>query len=95
MKDNSKLKGIIYVLISLGFAVAGVMLLPENVVVQININGDGSNTIPRVAAVMAPLLISVVGAVPFFTGDERKQKKDKYVVYIGYICSIFMFAFNL
>ena len=60
-------------------------LLPDTVVVQIGVDGQASNTMPKVFAVIVPLVISVIGSAMNLNDDTRQN-------YRGYVLSIVAIA---
>ena len=58
---NKKLFGIGCAVLGLVLAAISMMVLPDTVGVQIGLDGNISNTMPKFLAVLIPFIISVVG----------------------------------
>ena len=77
MKKN--LLNSLFLAAALGLGVLSWFLLPDVVAVQIGMDGQVTNTMPKLLAVVIPLCLSVAGAIMNLTRKENGKK--------GYILS--------
>lgn len=93
---NKTILSLILVIISIGLAVSGYIILPEQVVIQFSIGTSGNSTAPKLLAILIPTAIGVGGAVAsLFSGDgEKSYGKSLLVSVVGIILCIFMIAVN-
>ena len=80
-----KTKSISIVLIAaaIGLGVFSWFFLPDVVAVQIGLDGQVSNTMPKALAVAVPLGISVAGSVMNLTGGDEKKSKGFLLSLVG------------
>lgn len=79
MKKN--IPGILLMIITIILAIAAWLLLPDTVAVQIGIDGQVSNTMPKLFAIAIPVIVSIGGiAVSLFNKKESRTK--------GYVLSL-------
>lgn len=78
---NKKVISIILAAAAVGLGVLSWFLLPDVVAVQVGFDGQVTNTMPKVLAVIIPLGVSIAGSVINLTGKEERSKK-------GYVFSV-------
>jgi len=78
---------------ALALAIAGYFVLPETVVVQVGLSGQPTSTMPKLFAVIAPLLISIAGAVVSFL-KPNEENRALILSVLGVIVYGLMFIFN-
>ena len=72
---------ILLVAAAIGLGVISWLLLPDVVAVQVGVDGQIINTMPKLLAIAIPVGLSVAGSVINLTGKEETNKK-------GYILSV-------
>ena len=93
--DKKKTAALIMVLIGVVLAVVGYLVLPETVVIQIDTHGRPANTLPKVAAIIIPLLFNVVGAVIHVTAGESQSRRAVIISGAGYALALLSIIINL
>lgn len=86
---------VIMILISAGAYIAGLMLLPDVLVVQISSRGTASNTMPKALGLLLPAALTAGGAIVFYFNGEEGRKKSMLISLIGVVVFVLTFAFNL
>jgi uncharacterized membrane protein len=86
---------VIMILISVGAYIAGLMLLPDVLVVQITSSGTAGNTMPKALGLLLQALLTLGGAIAFYFNGEGGRKKSLILSLIGAAVFILVFAFNL
>ena len=75
---KTKWISIMLLVIAAGLGIVCWLVLPETVTVQIGTDGQASNTLPKLPAVLIMLGISVAGAVMNLRGKtEKKTRGDE------------------
>lgn len=72
MKTSQKILMIVLLLAVLGMAVAQWLLLPELVMMQVDLQGNAGNAMPKLAAVALPLVIGLAGVWMMRTKPDGK-----------------------
>lgn len=87
-----KILPIILVLAALGLAIAGYILLPDVVAVQIGLDGQVSNAMPKLFAVLLPFALSAITAFMYY-----KTGKGGHIAasVVGILVIVFELIFNL
>lgn len=85
---------IIMILFSAGAYIAGLMLLPDVLVVQISLNGTASNTMPKALGLLLPVILTAGGAIAYNFDGEGGRRKSMLISLIGAAVFILTFAFN-
>lgn len=80
---KTKCISIVLIAAAIGLAVFSWFLLPDVVAVQIGLDGQVSNTMPKALAVAVPLGISVVGSVMNLTSRDEKNSKGFLLSLVG------------
>lgn len=81
--------------VSLVLAVTGYLVLPDKVVVQVGADGQPSNMLPKLAAVIIPVVITGFGAVSYAVGDNEAKIRNIIIVVAGYVVAIFPLIYNM
>jgi len=92
---NKRTLSIVLSAISVVLAVVGIMLLPDQVVIQIGFNGQPSNVVSKAIGIVIPFTISIAGVVMYNSVDHEKEKKSLVFVCIGYLIAVLTLVFNL
>lgn len=96
MKGSKEQKiGIGIILVSIVMAAAEYFVLPDTLVVQVGMDGTPSNTLPKLAALLIPLAVSVIFSVLYMNGKERDRTKNLLVALLGIVIYAVMFVMNL
>ena len=85
----------IMIAVSLVLAVIAYVLLPDKVVMQIGTDGQPSNMLPKLPAVIIPVVITGFGAVSYAVGDNEAKIRNIIIVVAGYAVAIFSLVFNM
>ena len=85
----------IMIAVSLVLAVIAYVILPDKVVMQIGADGQPSNMLPKLPAVIIPVVITGFGAVSYAVGDNEAKVRNIIVVVAGYAVAIFSLVFNM
>ena len=68
--------------------------LPDSVIVQVGLDGQPTNTMPKLAAVGLPLAISAAGSVMNLTGKDVPDKKGLVLAVVGIAVLVLSLFFN-
>ena len=76
---------------------AGIILLPDTLVMQITLDGSAGNTMPKAVGLVLPLLLTLAGAWIHFRNLKSQESKDKgpVIALVGVVAMILVFVFNL
>lgn len=86
-----KIIAIAIIVVSIALAVAGWILLPDTVIIQFTVTGNGIRTAPKLVGVAIPLLIGVIcGAVAI-----KNDGKDSYKYLAGGGLGVFIALVSL
>ena len=86
---------IILLIIAIGLGICSWFLLPEVVAVQVGINGQATNTMPKLLAILIPLGISAAGSVINLTNKEENSVKGFVLALAGIAAMILTLFFNM
>lgn len=92
MKKN--LINILLVVVAIGLSIISWFVLPDVVAVQVGVDGQVTNTMPKVLAVAIPLGVSVVGSAMNLVGKEEKNKKGYILSIMGIAIMVLSLLFN-
>lgn len=81
---------IVFILLALGLAIVSWFFLPDVVAVQVGLDGQVTNTMPKLFAIMIPLIISIAGSVTM----TKENKKGMVLSLIGILILIVSLIFN-
>ncbi|MGM9942154.1 MAG: DUF1648 domain-containing protein [Bulleidia sp.] len=88
-----KIPDIILVIITLILAVISWFLLPDTPAVQIGVDGQITNTMPKLSAIALPVVISFSGTVIHLIGKQSRSKGYALSL-IGIVVLIVTLFFN-
>ena len=71
------------IVIAVGLSVCAWFMLPPVVAVQIGLDGQAANTLPKLPAIAIPLVISVAGSVMNLTNKENGSSKGFVLGIVG------------
>ena len=94
-KKNRLIFMIIMVAVSAGAFIAGLMLLPDVLVVQVSSNGADSNTMPKLYGLLLPVFLTAGGAIVFYFDGEASSRKSLIISLVGVVVFVLTFVFNL
>ena len=86
---------IILLIIAIGLGICSWILLPEVVTVQVGMNGQATNTMPKLLAIIVPLGISAAGSVINLTGEKENGMKGFVLALVGIAAMILTLFFNM
>ena len=89
---KKKIIPIVLIFIATVLAVVGYILLPDVVAIQIGLDGQVSNSMPKLFAVVLPLLLSAITAFMYY-----KTEKGGHIAasVVGIFVLVFELIFNL
>ena len=92
MKEKTRLliAGAI-LLLAVALFVLGVIILPDTLVMQVQMDGSAGTTLPKLFGLLIPLALSAVFAVFYYKGG---QGKNLLVALIGLVAFGLTFFFN-
>lgn len=90
-----KTLSIVFTTVTAALTAACFMLLPETVAVQIGSNGQVSNTMSKLPAIIIPAAISVLGIIMMLTEKGKNVQKSILISVAGIAVMIFELIFNL
>lgn len=85
---------ILVLVIAIALAVASWFLLPARVTIQYDFEGNPSTTVPKLAAVLIPIVLAAVGTVVGLTGDEDVSKRGFVVTVVAIVIQAFSLLFG-
>ena len=91
---KEKIIGISLILVAVIIAVAGYFVLPDTLAVQIDMNGAPSNFLPKIPALLIPLLVTVVFSCLYMKSKEEGKTKNLLLSLLGIGIDIIMFVMN-
>lgn len=86
---------IILLIIAIGLGICSWILLPEVVTVQVGMNGQATNTMPKLLAIIVPLGISAAGSVINMTDKKENSMKGFVLALVGIAAMILTLFFNM
>ncbi|MGM9947929.1 DUF1648 domain-containing protein [Floccifex sp.] len=89
MKKNSI--QILLIILAIGLAIVSWFFLPDVVAVQVGLDGQVTNTMPKIFAIMIPFVISIVGSVTM----TKENKKGMILSIAGILILIVSLIFNI
>lgn len=85
---------ILLIAAAVGLGICSWFLLPEVVTVQVGLDGQSTNTLPKLLAVAIPVGLSVAGSVMNLTAKEEKNKNGYILAAAGIGLMILSLLFN-
>lgn len=80
---KTKCISIVLIAAAIGLGIFSWFVLPDVVAVQIGLDGQVSNTMPKALAVAVPMGISIAGSVMNLTGGDEKKSKGFLLSLVG------------
>ena len=93
-RSKEKMIGMIIIGISTVLAVLGYILLPEVMIVQIGFDGEASNTLPKIPALLIPFAISTISSIFYMKSESTNRTKNLLFAILGIIIAGFSFFMN-
>jgi hypothetical protein len=91
MKEKARLViAILIVLLAVGAFVAGMMLLPDMLVMQIKTGGAAGTTLPKLLGLLIPLALSGVFAIMYYKDGNGKNLFVSIIGLVGFVLTFFM-----
>ena len=87
--------GILIIAAAAALAVAGFILLPATLTVQVNFSGEATNTMPKALGLLIPFAISAVFSVLYMKGGKETRMRNLVVAIVGLAVMVVTFIFNL
>lgn len=85
---------IIIMIIAIGLGICAWFLLPEVVAVQVGMDGQVTNTMPKLLAILIPLVISAAGVVMNLTNKKENSMKGFVLSLVGIAVMLLTLFFN-
>ena len=92
---REKLIGTAIIAAAVILAAAGYLILPDTLVVQISADGQPSNTLPKLPALLIPFAISTGFSLMYMNGEADRRVRNLIVAVLGLGIAVVMFVFNL
>ena len=89
---KKKLISAFLLLAAIGLGICSWFLLPKATAVQVGLNGQATNTMPKLLAI--PAGISVAGSVMNLTNTKENNKKGILIAIVGIAAMILTLLFN-
>lgn len=70
--------------------VAGMIILPDMIVMQVQTNGAAGTTLPKLIGLLIPLALSGVFAVMYYKGGNGKNLFVAIIGLVGFALTFFM-----
>lgn len=86
---------IILLIIAIGLGICSWFLLPEAVAVQVGMDGQATNTMPKFLAILITFGISAAGSVINLTNKKKKSAKGFVLAIVGIAAMILTLFFNM
>lgn len=91
---KEKIIGISLILVAVILAVAGYFVLPDTLAVQIGLDGAPSNFLPKIPALLIPLLVTAVFSCLYMKSKGEGKTKNLLLSLLGIGIDIIMFVMN-
>lgn len=91
---KEKIIGISLILVAVILAVAGYFVLPDTLAVQIGLDGVPSNFLPKIPALLIPLLVTAVFSCLYMKSKGEGKTKNLLLSLLGIGIDIIMFVMN-
>ena len=85
---------IFIMIIAIGLGICAWFLLPEVVAVQVGMDGQVTNTMPKLLAILIPLVISAAGVVMNLTNKKENSMKGFVLSLVGIAVMLLTLFFN-
>ena len=84
---------IVILALALVLTVVGYLVLPETLVMQITLSGEGGTTLPKIIGLLVPLALSGIFSVLYYKNEN--SSRSLIVALVGLAMYAFVFAVNL
>lgn len=91
---KKKLPAIAILALSAALAVTGWLILPDTVIIQFTVTGNGIRTAPKLVGIALPLLLGLVGGVRVLAKDDKDSYKYLAVGGLGVLIGVLSLLFN-
>lgn len=91
MKKTIFIAGMVIVIM---LSIISWFVLPETVSVQVGLDGEISNTMPKLFAILIPAVMSVIGGIIGIKSNDSNRKKGTALLCIGIAIMLFTLFFN-
>ena len=91
---NKKWINILLIAAAVALGVYCCLVLPATVAVQVGLDGQATNTMPKLLAVVIPAGLSVAGSVMSLTGRSSKPRAGYVLALVGIAVMILTLFFN-
>ena len=85
---------IFIMIIAIGLGICAWFLLPEVVAVQVGMDGQVTNTMQKLLAILIPLVISAAGVVMNLTNKKENSMKGFVLSLVGIAVMLLTLFFN-
>ena len=92
--SKEKKIGMVFIVISIILSVLGYIMLPETVVVQIGLDGKTGNTLPKLAAILLPLGVTLISTGLYMFSGTSNRTKNLVFAGIGILMAVFGIIVN-
>ncbi|MFB0958315.1 MAG: hypothetical protein QMB61_04770 [Clostridiaceae bacterium] len=93
-RSKKELTGMIMIAIALIIAGVSYLMLPDVMIVQIGLDGKGSNTLPKLPGLLIPLAISTVSSIQYMKSKTSEGVKNLMFAVLGLGIGVFAFVIN-
>ena len=83
---------IVILALAVTLTVVGFLVLPETLVMQITLSGEGGTTMPKIFGLLLPLALSGIFSILYY---KNENSRNLIVALVGLALYAFTFAFNL
>ena len=87
--------GILMIAVTAALGIAGFLLLPATLTVQVNLSGEATNTMPKALGLLIPVALSAVFSVLYMKGGAETRMRNLVVAIVGLAVMVVTFIFNL
>lgn len=92
----NRILGIGFIVLTLVMVVVGIFLLPQSVIVQMTVNGDGFSRLSKPVALILMTAFGLFGGVYTLVNNEKSRQYRSYMILIVLaIVFALIFVFNL
>lgn len=82
-------------IIAIGLGICSWFLLPEVVSVQVGMNGQETNTMPKLLAILIPLVVTAAGSIINLASKEQNKVKGFVLALVGIVVMLLTLFFNM
>lgn len=93
-RSRETIIGTVIIIAAVIFLAAGYIVLPDILVVQIGADGQPSNTLPKIPALLIPFAISTIFSIFYMKAEPERRLHNLFAAIVGIVAAIAMFLFN-